>query len=104
MEVMGIRYCDFTNVPNVVPFNEVNFSPVMNVYVRCENGSFAYIPAEILVTQDPDKRHYLIKNPEPKFSQANHYMVICNYISIAAFPKPQMAREWAKNIGNDQYQ
>ena len=101
MEIMGIRYCDFAKVPPVVPFSEVVFSPTTTIFVQYENGNFASAAAEILETEDPDNKYYLIKNPEPKFSQANHYLVICNRVSIAAFPKPQLAREWAKNIGNE---
>lgn len=102
MTVMGIRYCDFANLKPPTPFQEQGFNATCKTWVALENGHFELLDAETLATQDPDHEYFLVKNPDPRFSQANHYLVISNRVSIAAFPKPQLARDWAKNIGNAQ--
>ena len=100
--VMGINFCDFQQITNPTPFSESPFKPTQKVLVRLENGHFEMVDAEVLATQDPDGKYFLVKNPQPVFAKGNHYLVICNRVSIGAFPKPQIARDWANNIGNEQ--
>lgn len=96
--VMGISMADFSAMPPANSWAPL-FTPTTHITVKMGDGNGKIVEAEILNTQDPDAKYYLIKNPFPSYQAGNHYLIIKNGKSMQAFPKPQLARDWAAKIG-----
>lgn len=98
--VMGITTADFAKIVSPKSSWEPPIKEDSQITIKMQNGNGKIVAAELLNTpNDPDSKYFLIKNPNPKVQEGNHYLVIKQGKSVAAFPKPSHAREWAQKIG-----